>query len=154
MKKNLSIRPFMPADQKATRDLILEGLGGHFGILNPELNPDLDDIYANYPNKGFLFVVCEIEGILVGTGALIAERARTGRIVRVSVANSCRRQGIGRLITDHLIAAAPQYGYKHIVVETNDDWFEAIHLYKSCGFKECDRCCGEIHMIKVLSSTT
>ncbi|CAA9269377.1 MAG: hypothetical protein AVDCRST_MAG93-2561, partial [uncultured Chloroflexia bacterium] len=41
---NLAIRPFTPADQKAARDLVLDGLGEHFGWIDTSRNPDLDDI--------------------------------------------------------------------------------------------------------------
>jgi len=152
MASNLTIRPFSPADQQAVSSLILEGLGEHFDTINPALNPDLDNIFASYVNPGFLFVVCETDRKLVGTGALIPEMAGTGRIVRVSVANSHRRQGIGRLITDYLINVAPEHGYNQLVVETNEDWFDAIRLYQQCGFIECDRRDGEVHMIKILSA--
>lgn len=148
--ENLIIRPFQSADQQASKALILHGLGERFGMINPDLNPDLDDINATYIESGFLFVVCEIDSALIGTGALVTEDVNVGRIVRVSVANSHRQRGIGRLITDYLIAAAPKRGYSRVVVETNEDWFDALHLYQRCGFMEYDRRNGEVHMRKNL----
>jgi hypothetical protein len=66
----LLIRPFAPADQAAARALILEGLGEHFGQIDPALNPDLAEIAAFYLARGHLFLVAEADGMLVGTGAL------------------------------------------------------------------------------------
>lgn len=148
--ENLIIRPFQSTDQQATKALILQGLGERFGMINPDLNPDLDDINATYIESGFLFVVCEIDSTLIGTGALIKEEVNIGRIVRVSVANTHRQRGIGRLITDYLITAAPNLGYSMIVVETNEDWFDALQLYQRCGFMEYDRRNGEVHLHKDL----
>ncbi len=147
---NLIIRPFQSADQQATKELILYGLGEHFGRIDPELNADLNDINATYIEPGFLFVVCEIDAILVGTGALIPEKAGVGRIVRVSVSSSHRRRGIARFITNNLVSAAIKCGFSRIVVETNEDWFDAISLYQQCGFTEYDRRNGEIHLTKNL----
>jgi ribosomal protein S18 acetylase RimI-like enzyme len=147
MAEGFLIRPFEPRDQIPVQNLIQEGLAEHFHSFDPALNPDLRDIETTYLQQGSLFLVVEIDKKLVGTGALIPESENIGRIVRVSVAKSHRRTGIGRLITENLIRAAPQFHYKQIVVETNDDWYDAIRLYQSCGFIEVDRRDGEVHMM-------
>ncbi len=148
----VTLRPFTPADQFQTKALILQGLCEHFGFIDPTLNPDLDDIQASYVNNGGVFVVAEIGNDLAGAGALIPETAVSGRIVRVSVQKFFRRLGIGRLITEYLINAGRQHGYTQILVETNEDWFAAIRLYKQCGFREVERRAGEIHMALTLKS--
>ena len=147
---DLLIRPFTPSDQKAAKNLILEGLSEHFDIIDRCLNPDLDDINAYYIAQGEQFLVAEIDNKLVGTGGLIQESDAVGRIVRVSVASSHRRLGIGRKIAEYLISIAPNYGYSQLVVETNEDWFDAIRLYQRCGFSEYDRHDGEVHLEKNL----
>ncbi len=150
MGKEIIIRPFNPSDQDRAKILILEGLAEHFNAIDPTLNPDLKNIKESYLPQGSLFLVAELDGDLVGTGAMITESEDTGRIVRVSVASSHRRMGIGRLITEHLINAADRFYFSRIVIETNDDWHDAIHLYQQCGFTEYDRCDGEVHMIMAL----
>jgi ribosomal protein S18 acetylase RimI-like enzyme len=147
MEGEISIRPFSPADQERTQELILAGLAEHFNTINAALNPDLNDIQESYSQPGSAFLVAELEGELIGTGALIAESENTGRIVRLSVSGSHRRQGIGLLITGHLIKAARDYDYSQVVVETNDDWDDALRLYRRCGFAEYDHSDGEIHMM-------
>ncbi|MDX1415356.1 MAG: hypothetical protein R3293_14265, partial [Candidatus Promineifilaceae bacterium] len=82
---NLTIRHFLPADQEFAKQLILGGLEEHFGCINPQLNPDLDAIQANYVERGDLFLIAEIDNRPVGTGGLIKEAPGVGRIVRVSV---------------------------------------------------------------------
>lgn len=132
------IRPFAPADQASARALILEGLGEHFGQVNAAFNPDLDDIAGSYLAPGHTFLVAEAGGILLGTGALRAERAE-GQIVRVSVRRDRRGRGIGRALVMALLEAARTRGLDRVWVETNDDWRAAIGLYHHCGFRESDR---------------
>ena len=135
------IRPFIPQDQPIARQLILEGLGGHFGFIDETINPDLDDIWQQYVASGDLFVVVESDGVIVGTGALVEENGDgiNGRLLRMSVRPSHQRQGIGRGLVRHLCQQARERGYKHLLVETNNDWCDAIGLYESCGFREYDR---------------
>ncbi len=135
----LSIRPFQAKDQKAARQVILDGLGGHFGYIDESLNPDIDDIMASYIVPGHVFVVAEVRGNLVGTGALAIEREDIGRIVRLSVQSEHRRKGIGSALMRHLVGIARHSGLKRLLVETSNDWHDAIGLYMSCGFLEYRR---------------
>jgi GNAT superfamily N-acetyltransferase len=143
---NVTIRPFVPADQHAVRRLVLAGLGDHFGAIDETLNPDLDDIRRHYGNPGDRFVVAERDGVIVGAGALITENPGVGRLVRMSVSRAERGRGIGRRLVHHLADAARDRGDARLLIETNDDWTDAIALYRSCGFVEFDRRDGDIHM--------
>ena len=140
------IRPLVAADQAAVRRLILIGLGEHFGSIDESRNPDLDDIQAGHVGRGHLFVVAERDNEIVGTGALIEEEPGVGRLVRMSVGSRHRRQGIGRALVGHLIDAARGRGYRRLLVETNDDWDDAIGLYLACGFVEVERSAGDTHL--------
>ena len=146
----MTIRPFAAGDQAAARRLVLAGLGERFGFVDESLNPDLDDVAAAYVPPGRLFVVGERHGRIVGTGALIEVGERVGRIVRVSVDREQRGRGIGRALVAHLLATARARGYVRLLVETNDDWADAIALYRSCGFAEEDRRHGEVHLALAL----
>ena len=143
---DLLIRPFEAKDQEVARTLILEGLGEHFGNIDESLNPDLDDITASYIAQGHAFVVAQIDENLVGTGALIREDENIGRIARMSVRKQHRRRGVGRALTKHLIKMARGRGFKRLLVETNNDWDDAIGLYKHCGFIEYDLDDVSVHM--------
>jgi ribosomal protein S18 acetylase RimI-like enzyme len=149
----LVIRPFAAADQASARRLILNGLAEHFGRLDETLNPDLDDIWSHYVAIGALFVVAEIDGAPVGTGALIREGSG-GRLVRISVAPAQRRQGVGRALVDHLVRAARARAWPQVLVETNDDWHDAIALYQRYGFREYARAVGEVHMVLDLAGSS
>ena len=139
MSSELSIRPFLADDQDTVKGLILEGMGEHFGHIDESLNPDLDDIDANYAAKGDAFFVVEMCGSVVGTGALILVEENVGRIVRMSVDRAYRRRGIGKAIAEHLVRLAGRKDVERALVETNSDWDDAIRLYQRCGFVEYDR---------------
>ena len=148
------IRPFAPADQRATRQLVVAGLGERFGFIDETRNPDLDDIWTSYVLAGHLFVVAQCEAELIGTGALCAEPSAadqlTGRLVRMSVAPRWRQQGIARAIVLHLVQAARERGWTRLLVETNHDWFDAIRLYQRCGFMPYDRDEESVHLALAL----
>lgn len=133
------IRPFRREDQNEARRIILEGLGEHFGTIDQNLNPDLDDIMATYTKAGHEFVVAELEAWMVGTGALLIEDNNRGRIVRVSINPNFRNRGYGEAIVKHLLKLGQKYDLGEIVVETNHDWDSAIELYQKCGFQPYER---------------
>ena len=150
----LKIRPFTPADQTAARQLILAGLGQHFGWIDESRNPDLDDLQCHYLDQGHLFVVAEKQGTLVGTGALIGETPGVSRMVRISVSLAHQRQGIGRQLVAHLMQQAWARGDQRIVVETNLDWWDAIGLYHSLGFSQYDQDEESVHLHLWRNSST
>ena len=141
----VNIRPFAPTDQAAARALILEGLREHWGWLDPRLNPDLVDIAASYIAPGHVFFVAEIGQTLAGTGALIIH-GDMGQIVRVTVRSQWRRRGSGRALVIALLDAARARGLIRVWMETNDDWSDAIGLYRRCGFQEFDHREGCVFM--------
>lgn len=147
------IRPFAAADQMAVRQLVLEGLGEHFGTIDETRNPDLDDIAAHYLARGHVFLVAVAGDAVIGSAALIVEDTQVGRLVRVSVARGYRRRGLGRALVAQLIAAARDRGLCRLWMETNDDWEPAIQLYRSCGFREYDRRDGNLYMALELASS-
>lgn len=139
------IRPFAPADQAAFRALVLAGLADHFGELDPSLNHDLDDIAINYLAHGAVVIVAEQAGRIVGAGTLIPEAPGVGRLARMSVSREARGQGLGARLVRHLIEIARARGDHLLLVETNDDWHDAIALYRACGFKDDHIANGEAH---------
>lgn len=146
-----TIRPFVAADQAATRALILQGLGEHWGFIDETLNPDLDDIAAAYPPEIALFLVVEDRyGTIAGSGCMVEVDAATGRLVRMSVATAARGQGIGRRLVEALETAARERGYRRIVCETTHDWADAIALYRATGFAELGVWDDDRHFEKTL----
>ena len=145
----LLIRDFERGDQTAARQLILNGLADHWGTLDLTLNPDLNDIAVSYAN-GIFLVACWVEtlhatSLLVGTGALIPEGSRSGRIVRMSVDRVLRRRGIGRALLDALIERGRERRYREIVLETTETWEDAVGFYQRYGFETIGFADGDRH---------
>ena len=130
----LVIRAFAPSDQAAARRLILEGLAEHFGAVDETLNPDIEDIAANYVDCGYLFLVADDAESLIGTAALVFEEGVSAQVVRVSVASRWRRRGLARALVLRLIETGRGRSLARLWMETNDDWGPAIALYRACGF--------------------
>jgi N-acetylglutamate synthase-like GNAT family acetyltransferase len=128
-----SIRLFQPADQVEIHDLILEGLKEHWGKLDPNLNPDLKDIYSTY--KDAYFLVARKDEKIVGCGALCLVSDGRAEIKRMSVSTNSRRQGIGYCILDALIHQARQNGVKTIILETTSTWTGVVDFYLNYGFQ-------------------
>lgn len=128
----ITIRTFQANDQPAAKALILAGLTAHWGHLDPIQNPDLDDIAGSYAGATFL-VACR-DNKLIGTGALVQLDPTTAEIKRMWVAVNYQRQGIGRLLLDHLLNQARAGGYRTIQLETTATWQQAVNFYQKAGF--------------------
>lgn len=144
----LTIRPFCPADQEAVKALILAGLREHWGVLDPALNPDLNDIAASYADA--VFLTAWVGDDLVGVGALIHEAAGVARIVRMSVARERRRLGVGQAILRQLCEHARSAGYCRVVLETTSTWDDAIAFYERFGFRRIGTWDGDTHFALAL----
>lgn len=129
---SLTILPFQPEDQVEVKRLILSGLGEHWGKIDPNKNPDLDEISTNY--TGAAFLVARWKNRIVGTGALVPRPDEKAEVVRMSVAVDMRRKRIGRIILDQLVLRARTAGFRQLILETTVTWQEVIEFYLRYGF--------------------
>jgi ribosomal protein S18 acetylase RimI-like enzyme len=72
----------------------------------------------------------------VGCGALRPRSPRVGELKRLYVRPSHRGRGIGRALSERLLAEAVRIGYRQVVLDTLSTMEEAIGLYRSLGFVE------------------
>lgn len=145
----ITLAPFHPANQAAVKELILAGLVEHWGFLDAEKNPDLDDIAASYAEATFL--VAWLNNQIVGTGALVMRLDGVGEIVRMSVAWNLRRQGIGRSILQALLDQARALGFRQVILETTAAWQEVVEFYQRNGFLVTHHQDGDIYFMKDIS---
>jgi ribosomal protein S18 acetylase RimI-like enzyme len=127
----------------------LHGLAEHWGWLDPSKNPDLEDISVCY--AGGVFLVAEHRGEIVGTGGLLPGADGSAEILRVHVADHCRRMGLGRLIVAALCEHARALGFTKVVLETTETWEDAIAFYERMGFHRTHSLNGDIYMAKQLA---
>jgi ribosomal protein S18 acetylase RimI-like enzyme len=86
-----------------------------------------------------------LDGVLIGTGALMPEGDDAGRIVRMSVDKTHRRGGVGSRILRALLNHACVRGYRTIVLETTETWDDAISFYLRNGFCITHHADGDAH---------
>jgi ribosomal protein S18 acetylase RimI-like enzyme len=137
------VRPVEPKDVTTARAVILEGLRERWGYLDPLKNPDLNDLLATY--AGSVFVVAELDGEIVGTGALVARGRAEAQVVRMSVAKSRRRSGVGSAVLAVLLEAARSRGCRRIVLETASSWTDAREFYEHHGFQLSHYAAGDAY---------
>jgi GNAT superfamily N-acetyltransferase len=104
------------------RDFIYSGLS------------DVDSAETAYGDRAvFLCAICQ--GEMVGTGAIKRIDRRVCEMVRLFVASTHRRRGIGRTIADELIGFARLAGYERIRLASNNALVASHRLYESLGFQ-------------------
>jgi len=87
------------------------------------------------PPKG-AFLVASVDGHPVGSGAIKAIGPGVGSLKRMWVADAVRGLGVGRRILKALEDEARGLGLTTLRLETNDTLREAIHLYRTAGYRE------------------
>ena len=84
-------------------------------------------------------MIARLRGRPVGCGALKFHRRAPAELKRMWVAPDARGLGLGRrllaVLEDHAAAA----GARVVHLETNRSLAEAIHLYRSSGYREVAR---------------
>ena len=111
---------------------------------------DLDDIQKNYFDLGGVFLIAEINGHMVGTGAFkrytegqlfeaggrlhsLDDRLRTGigvcEVRRITLLPEYRGQKLGYALMLDLIQRAREMGYTKMVL-----WTDPIKLYRAVAF--------------------
>lgn len=102
-------------------------------------NEDLRSIEDTYQNKGGEFLIAELDGEVVGMGALLKINNSTVEIKRMRVSKNQQGKGIGRLILNKLEDFARLNKFKRIILDTSVQQIPAQKLYEKNGFKEISR---------------
>jgi putative acetyltransferase len=133
----IQIRSASNLDVERVKSLIYNVLR-EYG-LEPEPNGtdvDLNDIEANYINRGGIFELLENEdGELFGTVGLYPMDESTVELRKMYFSKSLRGQGIGANTLQRMIEKSKELGFQRIYLETATPLKEAIHLYEKFGFK-------------------
>lgn len=116
------------------RELILAGLGEHWGVVDRSLNRDLDNMLESY-GSGRTVVARDGRGEIVGTGTVVPRSRSVVEVLRMSVRGDHRKAGIGRLILDELVETARRWECETVVLETSSAWTDVVAFYLQCGFE-------------------
>jgi putative acetyltransferase len=90
-------------------------------------------------DDGITFVSARRAGELLGVGALKHLDGAHAELKSMHTAHAARRQGVGRIVVEHLLALARERGYRRVSLETGnlDVFAPARALYSSLGFQPC-----------------
>jgi putative acetyltransferase len=114
------------------------GVLAEFGLeADPKTtDADLQDIEANYLQRGGLFEVIEDERAnLLGSFGLYPINKTTCELRKMYFVPSVRGLGLGKYVLQRTIERARELGFKEIALETSSKLIAANRLYTQFGFK-------------------
>lgn len=132
----LTIRSATNDDRERVAELVF-GVLAEYGLEpDPETtDADLQDIEANYLQRGGLFEVIEDGGNMLGSVGLYPVNKTTCELRKMYLIPSARGLGLGKYVLERAIARARALGFKQIVLETSSKLVAANQLYNKFGFK-------------------
>jgi putative acetyltransferase len=128
-----SIRIEAP-DQADVLRLLAASDAYHMSLYPPESLYLLDPAALRAP--GVSFYVARIDGVAVGSGAIVRHADGVAEIKRMFVTPASRGRGLGRRILAALETEARQSGITCLRLETGTRQPEAVALYRAMGFRE------------------
>jgi len=133
---HLTIRSATNDDRERVAKLVF-GVLAEYGLEpDPETtDADLQDIEANYLQRGGLFEVIEDSGNMLGSVGLYPVNKTTCELRKMYFIPSARGLGLGKYVLARAIARAKELGFKQIVLETSSKLIAANRLYNKFGFK-------------------
>lgn len=108
----------------------------HLALYPPESCHFLDSRDLSAPH--ITFWVARLHGQAVGCCALVALGGGEGEIKRLWVEAAARGQRLGARLMEALEAGARSQGLDAVLLETGVDQPEALALYRSRGYEDCE----------------
>lgn len=139
-REEITFRAATNCDAAQIKEIVF-GILREYG-LSPDCggtDADLNDIEANYSNRGGAFEVLETaDKRIVGTVGLFPVNKETVELRKMYFTSEIRGLGLGKQTLKRMIETAEKLGFRRIYLETNSRLKEAIGLYKKFGFNEID----------------
>jgi ribosomal protein S18 acetylase RimI-like enzyme len=85
-------------------------------------------------DPSFDMFVALLDGRAAGYGGLL-QAGDIGRIEKIFVAETCRRQGVGRTLVSQLLALSKRLALRITCLETEETNLPARALYQQCGLE-------------------
>lgn len=93
----------------------------------------------DYSAPGGSLLVARLFGEPVGCGALRTLEPGVGEIKRMWISPNARGLGLGRRLLDELEGIARKRRMRTLRLDSNASLVEALHLYRSAGYREIER---------------
>jgi len=130
----VEFRQFEAGDETAFRELNEAWIAGNFVVEDKDWEVLNDPVGHIIAAGGVIFMAMQ-DGVAIGTCALLAMDAGEFEVAKMTVAEKCRGQGIGKKLLTHVIEYARGMGASRLYLETNSKLQSAIHVYESLGFR-------------------
>lgn len=136
---NFTIRTLEKNDNKALariiRDTLTEFKANKPGTVY--FDETTDHLYDIFIAEGSIYFVAEMDGEIIGGGGIYPTANLPGgvcELVKLYLSSKGRGKGIGKSLVEKCIAAAKEFGYKKIYLETMPELTIAIPMYEKFGF--------------------
>jgi len=95
----------------------------------------IDKLLSDISSRGIYYLV-ELEGAIIGMGALRQLRKNIGELKRMYIRPAYRGKGYGKTLLQQLLQKAKEFGYHAIYLDSGRFMTTAHNLYRSFGFIE------------------
>lgn len=134
-----TIRSLVPTDNSIVAGIIRQSLKEHNADKPGTVyyDPTTDDLYSLFNIEKALYVVLEVDGIVVGgAGIYPTDGLPEGycELVKIYLKQEYRGKGYGKLLIRKCIDIAREFGFTNVYLETMPELNAAVKLYKQCGF--------------------
>jgi len=131
----IAIVEFQPGHAEAFRTLNEAWIAKHF-TLEPKDREVLGDPQGKIIAKGGRIFMALKDGEPVGCVALMKMDDGGYEVAKMTVSESLRGSGLGRMLLQRCIDAGAELGATRLYLETNSSLAPALALYRAMGFKD------------------
>lgn len=129
---------------KIIRDIFVEFDAPMVGTVYSD--PDTDRLYEVFQHPGSTYFLAEEDGVVLGGCGIYPTKGLPegcAELVKFYLSPAARGKGLGKVLMDKAVAAAPGLGYKQIYLESFPQLATAVNMYERAGFKVLDKPMGE-----------
>ncbi|MFH1368631.1 MAG: GNAT family N-acetyltransferase [Elusimicrobiota bacterium] len=139
-KDKITYRRYKKSDCDAVGELHLAALQSA-GVLvsRGPWDDDLNDIEGIYINNQGEFIIAELEGVIIGMGAIRQVSEGIAEVKRMRVEPGFQGKGIGSQILIMLEKRAKELDYKELQLDTSSKLHRTQKFYTERGYVEFDR---------------
>jgi len=131
----MEIVEFRPEHAAAFKALNEAWISKYF-VLEPKDREVLDDPQGKILDKGGRIFMAMHDGEAVGCAALLKMPDGGYEVAKMTVSETLRGSGMGRLLMERCIAAGAEDGAPRLYLETNSSLAPALALYRATGFRD------------------
>ena len=131
----MEIVEFEPAHAEAFRVLNEAWISKYF-VLEPKDREVLNDPQGKIIDKGGRVFMALHDGEAVGCAALLKMDDGGYEVAKMTVSETLRGSGLGRLLMQRCIDAGAELGATRLYLETNSSLGPALGLYRAMGFQD------------------